>query len=293
MPSAFVLAAGLGTRLRPLTDHVPKPLVPLGDRPVLDHVVARVATICPVSDVVVNAFHLADAVIARAELLGARAVREATLLGTAGGLRNAAPLLAPGPTLIWNADIVAEVDARALLASHLDQDAVATLCVAPRPVGEGTVGLDRGGNVVRLRGERFGEEIAGGEFLGVHVIGAALRALLPLAGCLVGDVYLPALRRGERLATFGHEGAFFDVGNPASYLAANLAWLERTGRPCWIGARARVSAASNVTRSIVGEDAVIEADLDACVVLAGAHVRAPASASIVTTFGTIDARASR
>jgi len=283
----LVLAAGLGTRLRPLTDTIPKPLVPLGDRPVLDHVIAQVAGVGPV---VVNTFHLGALVGARAEGLGARAVHETTLLGTAGGLRNAAALLGAGDVLVWNADIVAEVEARALLAAHEGSAAPATLVVAARGAGEGTVGLDAAGHVVRLRGEVFGEERAGGEFLGVHVVSPSLRAALPPEGCLVGDLYLPALRAGAKLATFRHDGPFFDVGSPRSYLAANLAWLEQRGLRSWVGPGATVREGVTMSRAIVGAGAHVEASVDAVVVLPGASVHVPTARTIVAPSATIDAR---
>lgn len=285
MRSAFVLAAGLGTRLRPLTLHVPKPLVPVGDRPVLDRIVEEVAR---VGNVVVNACYLADLVAARAAALGARASVEAELLGTAGGLLRAAPLLAPGPCLVWNADIVARLSSRDVMAAHDHDDAAAaTLVVRPCPRGEGTVGLDASGAIVRLRGETFGTEAEGGAFLGVHVVGAELRARLPETGCLVGDVYLPALRRGERLATFRYNETFFDVGDPSSYLAANLAWLAERGADVHVAPSAIVDAGVRIARSVVGAGARVEADVSSVVVLPGAVVSTPVERAIVTPYGTI------
>src|SRR6478672_7195775 len=97
--AAMVLAAGLGTRLRPLTNELPKPLVPIGDRSMLAHVVDRLrAAGC--SPVVVNAHHHADAVARACEALGAVVSREdEDLLGTAGGLARARALLGEGDVL--------------------------------------------------------------------------------------------------------------------------------------------------------------------------------------------------
>lgn len=287
MLPALVLAAGLGTRLRPLTESTPKAGVPIGDRPALLHVVAGLRGCSPV---VVNAFHHADAVLALAARAGAVGVREASLLGTAGGLRNAAGALGPGPVLVWNADIQSRLAASSVIEAHAGApSALATLAVALRPegaIGEGTVGVDRAGRVARLRGEVFGEEVRGADFVGVHVIGAPLREGLPEVGCLVGDVYLPALRAGGALATYATDAPFVDVGTLASYLAANLAWLDARALERFCAPSARVSA--EVRRSVVGEGAQVDAPLDECVVWPGAHVTERQRRAVITKTHVIE-----
>ena len=293
MPSVFVLAAGLGTRLRPLSDHVPKALVPIGDRPALAHVLERVK---PVGRVVVNAFHKSEAMVAYGASAGVDVVCEVSLLGTAGGLHHARARLDVGPVLVWNADIVATVDAEDLMtvhAAHASDGHCATLAFATRAAGQGTVGLAADGRVVRLRGERFGDEVRGGDFLGIHVVGPALRDALPSVGCLVGDVYLPALRGGAKIGAYAHEGPFFDVGTLASYVDANLAWLAARCAPSWSGKGAVVSSRVSLTRSVIGEGARVEADLDQCVVWPYAVAMTPEVRAVVTPFGTFAADPSR
>src|SRR5262249_15520770 len=162
---------------------------PVGDRPALAHVLERLRA-AGVARVVVNAHHRAGEVRAFAETQpGDVAVsEEPDLLGTAGGLSHARELLGQGDVLVWNADILATVDARALVEAHAREAPAATLVVQPIACGTGSVGLDAAGRVVRLRSERFGDEASGGEFLGIHVLGAALRALLPPRGGLIEDV---------------------------------------------------------------------------------------------------------
>ena len=283
---AMVLAAGLGTRLRPLTDHSAKSLVPVGDRPALAHVLDRLAA-AGVTRVVVNAHHRArevrDFVAARSA--GVAVSEERELLGTAGGLARAAELLgAAGDALVWNADIVADVDPIALVAAHAaaaGRDA--TLVVQPREPGQGSVGLDAAGRIVRLRGERIAEESRGGEFLGIHVIGAALRGRLPERGCLVGDVYIPALHQGASFEAFVWDRPFFDVGEPRSYLAANLAWLAAQGLACWAGPDAHVAPEVVLERTLLGAGGSVSGSgaLDRCVVWPGASAVAPLSTAVV------------
>lgn len=287
MPAAMVLCAGLGTRLRPLTGELAKPMVPVGDEPAVAQVVARVRS-AGATRIVVNVHHRPDDLRAWAEAEHIAVSHERELLGTAGGVARARLLLGEGDVLVWNGDILSELDARELVAAHSARAAEpphgATLAVRPRPAGEGNVGLDAQGSIVRLRKESFGVEARGGEFLGIHVIGAPLREHLPAQGCLVGDVYLPALRRGERLRAHLTDASFIDVGSLAQYLAANAAWLAARGLRSWAHPSAVVNAA--VDGSVIGAGAVVDAPATDSVVWPGAHVHDACNRSVVTRLST-------
>jgi mannose-1-phosphate guanylyltransferase len=286
----MLLAAGPGTRLRPLTDVCAKPLVPVGDRPALAHVLDRLRA-AGASRIVVNAHHRADDVheFARSRGAGIAVSEEKELLGTAGGVARAAPLLGSGDVVVWNADVMADVDLRALVASHGAEAPEATLVVQRRGPGEGPVGVGARGRVVRLRAERFGDELHGGEFLGISVLGAALRGRLPERGCLVGDAWLPALRAGATLRAFGHDAAWHDIGTLPSYLAANLAWLDARGLAHWSGDGARIDAGVSLDRAILGEGAWAGGTgrFTRCVVWPGARATAPLADAVVTPSSTI------
>jgi mannose-1-phosphate guanylyltransferase len=284
----MVLAAGLGTRLRPLTEHLPKPILPIGDRSSLARALARV-TAARAPRVVVNAHHGAARLRAavEAEFPGVFVSEERELLGTAGGLARAAPALGAGDVLVWNADCLVEADLAALVAAHASSGAAATLLVAPRPRGEGSVGLDAGARVVRLRQESVADEATGADFVSVHVVGASLRANLPGAGCMVADVYIPAMRRGAILRAVPYEGPFFDIGSPASYLDANLAWLAP--RTAWIGDGAHVAPSVSLEHALVGAGARVagQGRLERCVVWPGATAIAPLRNAVVTPDFTL------
>ncbi len=282
---AMVLAAGLGTRLRPLSDWIAKALVPVGDRPALAHVFDRIAA-GRVGRIVVNAHHHANDVKAFVHAYGKSisVSEEKELLGTAGGVVRAGPLLGPGQVLVWNADVIADVDIPSLLACHARGNAEATLVVQPAPSGRGPVGVDGRGRVVRLRQERFGQEVSGGEFLGISVIGESLRARLPERGCLVGDALLPTLRAGLPLRAFRHESSFFDIGTVERYLDANFGWLDAQGLEYWSGEGARVASEVRLDRSILGPSAQAlgSGPISRCVVWPGARVEAPIKGAVVT-----------
>jgi mannose-1-phosphate guanylyltransferase len=285
----MVLGAGLGTRLRPITDRCPKTLLPVGDAPILEHVLRRLEG-AGAPRIVVNAHHRAADVGAYLAARGGVAVSpERELLGTAGGLAHARELLGSGPVLVWNGDLLADVDAGALAAAYAASGADAMLVARPRPAGQGTLGLDDAGRVVRLRGEIFGRETRGGDFAAIHVVGAALREALPAKGCLVGDLYLPALRRGALLQTFAYDAPFYDVGSPAGYLAANLAWLAERGAPSWSAPGARVASGVRLDETVVGEGAEVRGagELRRCVVWPGASAGAPAANAVFTREGAL------
>lgn len=288
----FLLAAGLGTRLRPLTDARPKPLLPVGDRPALAHILDRVSPLG--GKVVVNAHHRADDLRAFFEGYApdARVSVEPEILGTAGGLANARAMLGEGHALVWNGDILSELDPARLLDAHAAHpDAEATLAFQALPAGEGNIGTDEEHRVVRLRAETvFPGEVRGGLFLGIHVVSATLRDRLPTRGCLVGDVYLPALRRVATLHAFDvGDTRWEDIGTLLDYQRANLAWLERRGEGSFLGRGATVGAGVKLERSVVGAGASVwgEGDVVRSVVWPGVSVEAPLVDAIATPGGLV------
>jgi mannose-1-phosphate guanylyltransferase len=275
MLPAMVLCAGFGTRLRPLTDRLPKPLLPVGDRPAVLHILGALQA-CNLSPRVMNTHHKAEAFAGKLppDVLVSH---EERILGTAGGVRRAEALLGPGEVLVWNGDVRAAPDLDGLIAAHrASAGCLATLLAAPRPAGQGTLGVGRLGEVVRLRGELFGEERSGADFLGIQVLSPAARRRLPEEGCLVGDLYLPALRKGEHLPVRLHDGGWDDIGTPQALLQANLGWLQRMGLGFW--SAADVPSGIILGQSVVCEGATLTGQglVEQCLVLPGAQLQAPA-----------------
>jgi mannose-1-phosphate guanylyltransferase len=299
MAQLMVLAAGLGSRLRPLTDELPKPLVPVGDVPMLEHIL-RHAERLGLTSAVVNAHWCAPELHA----FGGRFVRSLTvldepeLLGTAGGVRHALPSL-DAPVLIWNGDIWAQPQqmqwhaamARAeptLFVScypsgAIHEDAIATGAL------EGNVGLDHLGRVVRLRGERFGQEITGAHYIGLMVLPQAAFAELPARGCYVGDFLLPWLRSGRFVHTERVTEEWFDIGTLDNYHQLNQHWLRARAEQSYLGVDCRVDKRVQLERTIVGDGAIITGAgrVTDCVIWPGAHVIAPIDSAVVTTSGRV------
>jgi mannose-1-phosphate guanylyltransferase len=272
---AMVLAAGLGTRMRPLTDVVPKPLAPIGDKPALGHLIDDLRT-AGFGTVTVNAHHLAAQVEAFAkEDGGVRVSHERELLGTAGGLRRArdAGFLRRERVLLVNGDLAARLPLHALAAAPCDGEAV--LLAAPVLLGDGNVGTNAAGHVVRMRRETVAPgEVASFAYLGCALLGSALLKALPESGCLVGDVLLPRLRLGARVRVEPFTGPWLDVGSRLAYLQANRDWLAQRGQAAFVHPSAQANHVQ-LTRSVVGAHAVVaeNASLEDCVVWP--HARVP------------------
>jgi mannose-1-phosphate guanylyltransferase len=288
--ATLILSAGLGTRLAPLSSWCAKPLVPIGDRPAIAHIVAQVSGQGPV---VVNAHHLADQVASYARSAGLAVSREEELLGTAGGLRAAGGLLGAGDVLVWNGDMIGDLDVGALAAAHARNAAdgsVATLVVRPRSDKGGNTGLDAERGVVRLRRETCRDgEVKSADFLGVYVVGDALRRSLPREGDIIAESFLPAIRSGRRIAAFATDADFIDVGTPRAYLEANLRWLARRAEPSWVGEGAQVEAGVTLEGVVVGKGARVtgKGRVAACVVWPGAVLPAPMDHAVLAREGLV------
>lgn len=290
----MVLCAGLGTRLRPLTDELPKPLVPVGDRPLLAHIAEQLAR-AGFLRAVVNVHHLPGIFIRKINEIQFtfEVIEEPEIRGTAGGIAGARPLLAgSGALLVWNGDVLTEAPLVELLEAATKTSAPA-LAVRPRAAGQGTVGLDGAGNVVRLRGERFGDEALGGDYLGICALPPESVASLPERGCLIGDHVLPRLRAGSGVRALRVSPPYwFDLGQLPSYLDANLAWLARQAGADGSGHRASgvvVDDGVRLSRCVLGRGVRVHGtgELRRVVAWPGASVRAPLHDAVVTSRGVV------
>jgi mannose-1-phosphate guanylyltransferase len=281
----MVLCAGFGTRLSPLTDELAKPLVPLGDRPILAHVAAALAG-QGVRKLVLNVHHrFSDfASVAKHLPLETLGVHEPKILGTAGGIAGARQLFESHPVIVHNADILVTPPVQRLLEVV---GGGLCLAVSPRQVGQGSLGLGERGQVVRLRGRIFGHEASGADYVGVCAVGPECSTSLPAQGCLIGDWAIPELESGGEVRTVAISGSWTDVGSLPAYHGANLDWLRARGQQAFVAAGAQVSRAVSLQGTIVGARARVEGSgpLVDCVVWPGAHVSGPLQRHVVLESG--------
>jgi NDP-sugar pyrophosphorylase family protein len=226
----MLLAAGLGTRMRPLTRLLAKPALPVLNRPLAHWTLERLAR-HGVRDVVVNLHHLPASVrrvIGDGRAFGLRIAysHEAEILGTGGGLRRVRRRLGDDAVLIVNGDVLFDFDLTALAARHARSGAAVTLALRPNPDPRryGPV-VTRGDRVVWLPGvprpRRRGRVWL---FTGVQVIDPALLERLgPGPADSVRDLYAPLVRAGADVRGVRVKGAWYDLGTPAAYLASQRA----------------------------------------------------------------------
>lgn len=263
---ALVLAAGLGTRLRPLTDTVPKPLLPVAGLPILGHTLARLAEAgCEAA--AINLHHQGEEI--RRHLGGELAGMPLTysvepeLLGTGGALYPLRDFLAAAETvLLVNGDSLCRWPLRRLLARHRETGAAATLLLASRPDPRafgGGVGIDREG---RVHSFRPGDPEAGTVsrrivFAGAHALDPALLARVgPGPSDIVRDLYMGLLAEGGRIESVVTSGLWHDLGTPRRFLEATLdwahaSWPQRLWRRSWISPEAALGPGARVRRSAV------------------------------------------
>lgn len=230
---AMILAAGVGSRLRPLTDRMPKALVEVGGVPMIERVIGRLAS-AGVTDLVVNLFHLGDRIVEFLASKGDFGLRiqftcEAELLDTGGGLKNAAWFFDDGrPFFLHNVDVVSEIDLTALLRFHEDTGPLATLAVQPRPSSRHLL-FDTNGRLVG-RETSEGVEWAYGPvvpverlgFTGIHVVSPAIFFRINETGAFpITRPYLRLAGEGEKIVAFRADGNYWqDIGSAAKLEAA-------------------------------------------------------------------------
>lgn len=224
---AFVLAAGLGTRLRPLTDGWPKPLVPVGRKPLItfafDHLIAETG----VEEFIVNTHHCAEAFRAvfpdaayRGRPLHFR--HEPVLLDSAGGIRNIVDLLGPRPEtlLVYNGDILMDMPLGALIEGHRASGNEVTLALRTRD-GQKHVAWDSAsGRVLDIRNRLGTGQPDAYSFASVYLIEPAFLERIPPGEIVsVIPIFLDMIRQGKKLGgVLNDDGAWYDLGTRGEYL---------------------------------------------------------------------------
>ena len=227
MKKAMILAAGLGTRLRPFSEMRPKPLFPVLGQPLLLHILAQLRS-AGFGSVVVNAHHLREQIVAA--LAGEPDVllqEEIEVLGTGGGLRRALDRFGAEPVLVTNGDIFHTIDYDRVYQDHCDSGAAVTLVLHDEPRFN-KVAVAADGAITGFGGEQL---VAPGArrlaFTGIHVIDPAVLKLIPADTFYdIIDCYRALIRSGTAVRALVVRDHFWtDMGTPADYLALHGALL--------------------------------------------------------------------
>jgi mannose-1-phosphate guanylyltransferase len=289
---AVVLVGGEGTRLRPLTETVPKPLIPFMNRPFLHHVLDHLAR-HGVDEVVLSSSYLEEEFKSfledRSGLPRVTWITESVPLGTCGAVAGARFFL-DGTFLVLNGDILTDLDLSALVAFHGERAAVATIALTPvgdaRPYG--LVEREDDGRVVSFR-EKPRDPVPGVINAGTYVLEPRALDGVPegVAVSIERETFPALIARGEPVYSFVWEGYWRDLGTPEAYLQAHLdalgGMISETayespllgegarvhedavvGPLVVLGPSARVDAGARVDRSVlhrgarVGQGAIVE-----------------------------------
>ncbi len=236
---AMILAAGLGTRLRPLTDDRPKALVAVAGRTLLEIALCRLRSF-GVRQAIVNAHHYADMIVDYLKANGnfgmsVQVSREPELLDTGGGLKKAAHFfLETGdnpqqPFILHNVDVVSSIDLERMAQFHTRNAALATLAVQERETsrfllfdGEGELCGRRAGRDGKVEMARPAAGAQALAFSGIHILSPEIFAKMSERGAFsIIDAYLRLAGQGEKIAAFRADGSYWrDLGRPESILEA-------------------------------------------------------------------------
>ena len=286
---ALILTAGLGTRLRPLTDVRAKPAIPVAGEPMIRRIVAWLVS-RGVDDLVLNLHHRPEtltACLGDGGDLGAR-VRYSwelpRILGSAGGPRLARAIVGAETFLIVNGDTLTDVDPGRLADAHAASGALVTMALVPNRefLRYGGVQLDASGHVTGF--VHRGPAAEGSHhYIGVQVVAGRVfdRVEPGAAASSIGGVY-DAWMAAQPGAIQGvvSDAAFYDVGTAADYWRTSLAFAAAEAEPgSSVGANSRIDASACVTESILWDDVQVGpgAQLDTCIVTDGVSVPAGAA----------------
>jgi mannose-1-phosphate guanylyltransferase len=298
----MVLAAGLGTRLRPLTLLAAKPVLPVLNRPLLHWTFEKLAA-AGVSEAIVNTHYLGSTVRralgdGRGFGMRIRYAHERRILGTGGGPRAVRAFFGDEPFLLVNGDVLFDMDLGDVVARHRASGARVTLVIKEHPDvrAYGGVVAGRGGWIRAIAGLPRPAPGKGALFTGVHVLDPALLERLPSGvSDSVRDLYAPLLEEGERLHAVRTRGAWYDFGSPSLYLSSQISLLSRdfagTSGAGIVDPEACVASGGRVRRSVVGRRSAVEdgARVTDCVLWDGVTVGAGATVrrSVLTSGARI------
>ena len=225
----MILAAGLGTRLRPLTESIPTPLLPVGGYPLIAWNLFHLRR-HGIKEVIINLHHLGEAI--RSELGdGARwdmrlsYSEETVLLGTGGGIKQVESFFEEQPFLVMNGDTIIDLDLTAMVLNHQSNSSLSTMALRDDPAVEnwGVVETGLREQVLAINGKgwvlgQYKQPTHRRMFAGVHVMNPAILCDIPKGEySSIIDAYVAYLEQGARIHGHVFSGYWSDVGSPEQY----------------------------------------------------------------------------
>lgn len=294
----MILAAGLGTRLHPLSYEIPKPIVPVLGRPLCAWTMAFLAR-SGVKSFVLNV-HQHPRLIQQAVLgwAGRRTIAHFTvepeILGTGGGIGNARNHLKGGTFVTANGDAIVQFPFARALAFHRRRKSLATLILFPNQGKRYTPVWIRTHGRITGFGANSGDGPLSGFYTGVQIVEPELLDLIPRGkpSCIIRDVYIPLIAQGAPIHGFLTKGVFREFGTPSDYLRETVSLLDEPAErdplpawsspgveavpPVWVSPKARIAPGAVIgPGAVIEEDAVVEtgARVENAVIWPGATVK--------------------
>jgi len=278
----FLPAAGLGERLRPITNHLPKPLLPILGKPLIEIILEKITAVCS-GRIGINLHykqemirewaarsHYAD----RIELF-----HEDPILGTGGALKNAENFLSSGPFIVHNADILMDVDFTRLIESHLSSGNIASLVTHKNPKLSNVV-VDDDGFVLTVENpgdsrpdpNTIAEKVA---YTGIAMYSPEILKFLPLGVSHATVAWVTAASAGHAVRALDFTGCYWnDIGNPATYAAGVLDALRENGETVYRSPSAKCGSIEIDGYAVLESECDIQdnAQIRNCIVMPGARV---------------------
>jgi NDP-sugar pyrophosphorylase family protein len=229
----MILAAGLGSRLRPLTTHLPKPLVPILNRPLLWYLLGQVRQ-AGIREIVINLHYRGEQIrswLGHGEQFGVEVTysEEAELLGSAGGVRRMRHFFGNEPVLIVHGDILFDIDLSSVIQYHLSHAALATIVLHPahHRYNYGKIRVNAHGQIAQFVDQQapwVSGPLIETLFTGVQILDPAVLDAVPTASvaALTTDVYPALLSSPSRLYGYLMHGYWSDIGTPRRYWETNM-----------------------------------------------------------------------
>lgn len=271
---AMILAAGYGTRLRPITYLLPKPVIPVCNKPLIAYAVENLLH-AGVDEIIVNLHYLPDAI----ESFLADTYEDVTfhfsleheILGTGGGVRRVRHLLEDDDEfLLVNGDTFQSPNLEALVRTRRERDAVAALSLRHAPANDKFTAVWLADGRINGFGKGHGEPLM---FGGAHAISTRVFDAMPDRDefSIVDEVYAPILERDTVAGVVDDQARWFDIGTPQRYLAASRALCGESV----VGARSVVDGVLH--GSVVWDDCRVAAgvELTNCIVAHGVSIDRP------------------
>jgi len=272
---AILLAGGKGTRLRPLTVHTPKPIVPIFNRAFLYYQLDLLRQVPAIDEAILSLNYQPrriEEIFGEGDGLGLRLryVVEPQPLGTGGAIRYAGDQLTDS-VVVFNGDVLTQVDLGAVLALHRERRAKATIVLTPvdNPRAYGLVETDRSGNVQRFLEKPGEDEITCNTInAGIYVLEPETFDRIPKdTNWSIERSFFPSLvERGETFVAYVNHGYWIDIGTPAKYLQVHRDVMDRryaappfveAATTAWVAEGARVEDGAEVEGPCFLDDGVV------------------------------------